>query len=144
MTIYTKATHGTLTHAEADSNMLQIQDLSGDFTATGNIGSATLTTTGNATIGGTLVESSAAIYKENIEDLPNQLANIMKLRPVEYDKIKSGAHEIGLIADEVQEILPELVQTKDGKAESLSYTRMVSVLVKAVQELTEKVEKLSK
>jgi len=35
-------------------------------------------------------------------------------------------------------------QTKDGKAESLSYTRMVSVLVKAVQELTQKVEKLSK
>jgi hypothetical protein len=33
---------------------------------------------------------------------------------------------------------------KDGKADSLNYSRMVSVLVKAVQELTEKVEKLSK
>jgi hypothetical protein len=68
----------------------------------------------------------------------------MKLRPVEYDRINSGNHEVGLIADEVQKVLPQLVSTKDGKPEALNYTRMVSVLVKAVQELTQKVERLSK
>jgi hypothetical protein len=98
----------------------------------------------NVTVAGTLTESSAAIYKENVTPLGEQLDNIMKLRPVEYDRINSGNHEVGLIADEVQKVLPQLVSTKDGKPEALNYTRMVSVLVKAVQELTQKVERLSK
>jgi hypothetical protein len=68
----------------------------------------------------------------------------MLLNPVEYDKKSSGVHEYGLIADEVLEIYPDFVGTKDGKADSLNYSRMVSVLVKAVQELTQKVEMLSK
>ena len=94
----------------------------------------------NVTVAGTLTESSAAIYKENISPLQDQLANIMRLNPVEYDKKSSGAHEYGLIAGEVLEIYPDFVGTKDGKADSLNYSRMVSVLVKAVQELTQKVE----
>ena len=98
----------------------------------------------NVTVAGTLTESSAAIYKENISPLQDQLANIMRLNPVEYDKKSSGAHEYGLIAGEVLEIYPDFVGTKDGKADSLNYSRMVSVLVKAVQELTQKVEMLSK
>ena len=98
----------------------------------------------NVTVAGTLTESSAAIYKENISPLSGQLSNIMLLNPVEYDKKSSGVHEYGLIADEVLEIYPDFVGTKDGKADSLNYSRMVSVLVKAVQELTAKVEGLTK
>jgi len=98
----------------------------------------------NVTVSGTLTESSAAVYKENITPLDGQLANIMQLNPVEYDKKASGVHEYGLIADEVQKVYPDFVGMKDGQADSLNYSRMVSVLVKAVQELTEKVEKLSK
>jgi len=103
----------------------------GDFTAT------------DVTVTGTLTESSAAIYKKNINPLGEQLNNIMQLNPVEYDKKLSGEHEYGLIAEEVQNIYPDFVKTKEGKADSLNYSRMVSVLVKAVQELTEKVNKLS-
>ena len=95
-------------------------------------------------VNGTLTESSAAMYKENIAPIGRQLVNIMRLNPVEYDKKSSGMHEYGLIAEEVQSIYPDFVGMKDGKADSLNYSRMVSVLVKAVQELTEKVEKLSK
>ena len=97
----------------------------------------------DVTVAGTLTESSAAIYKENISPLSGQLSNIMLLNPVEYDKKSSGAHEYGLIADEVQKIYPDFVGMKEGVADSLNYSRMVSVLVKAVQELTKKVEKLS-
>ena len=98
----------------------------------------------DVTVSGTLTETSAAIYKENINPLASQLANVMALRPVEYDKKATGEHEIGLIAGEVEKVLPDFVQMKNGVADSLNYSRMVSVLVKAVQELTEKVEKLSK
>jgi len=113
-----------------------------------SIGQAVETTSNvtfnNVTVSGTLTESSAAVYKENITPLEGQLANIMQLNPVEYDKKASGVHEYGLIADEVQKVYPDFVGMKDGQADSLNYSRMVSVLVKAVQELTEKVEKLSK
>jgi len=113
-----------------------------------SIGQAVATTSNvtfnDVTVTGTLTETSAAIYKENINPLSSQLENIMKLRPVEYDKKATGEHEIGLIADEVEKVLPDFVTQKDGIADSLNYSRMVSVLVKAVQELTEKVEKLSK
>jgi len=98
----------------------------------------------NVTVAGSLTESSAAIYKENISPLQDQLANVMKLNPVEYDKKSNGVHEYGLIAGEVQKVYPDFVATKDGVADSLNYSRMVSVLVKAVQELTAKVEGLTK
>ena len=44
--------------------------------------------------------------KENITDLPSQLANITALRPVEFDYIESegGAHQLGFVAQEVEEI----------------------------------------
>jgi len=127
-------TAGTATASKAlvvDANK-DITLGTGDFTCT------------NCTVTGTLTETSAAVYKENINPLSNQLENIMKLRPVEYDKKATGEHEIGLIADEVEKILPDFVTQKNGIADSLNYSRMVSVLVKAVQELTEKVEELSK
>ena len=89
----------------------------------------------DVTVSGTLTETSAAIYKENINPLASQLANVMALRPVEYDKKATGEHEIGLIAGEVEKVLPDFVQMKNGVADSLNYSRMVSVLVKAVQEL---------
>jgi len=134
--VYTSlgVTAGTATASKAlvvDANK-DITLGTGDFTCT------------NCTVTGTLTETSAAVYKENINPLSSQLENIMKLRPVEYDKKATGEHEIGLIADEVEKVLPDFVTQKDGIADSLNYSRMVSVLVKAVQELTEKVEKLSK
>jgi hypothetical protein len=107
-------------------------------------GTSNNVTFNNVQVNGTLTESSASVYKENISPIGRQLLNIMRLNPVEYDKKSSGDHEYGLIAEEVQKIYPDFVGMKDGKADSLNYSRMVSVLVKAVQELTEKVEKLSK
>jgi hypothetical protein len=47
--------------------------------------------------------------KENITDLPSQLVNIMALRPVEFDYKDGSGHQIGFIAQEVQEIYPDLV-----------------------------------
>jgi hypothetical protein len=133
------ATQLGVTAGTATANKALVVDSSKDL----SLGTGDFTAT-NVTVTGTLTESSAAMYKENITPLEAQLANIMQLNPVEYDKKSSGNHEYGLIADEVQEIYPDFVGMKDGKADSLNYSRMVSVLVKAVQELTEKVNKLSK
>ena len=76
--------------------------------------------------------------KENIVDLPSQLANIMALRPVEFDYIESegGGHQIGFVAQEVQEIYPDLVgEREDGMFTLSDLNKNDARLIKAIQEM---------
>lgn len=75
--------------------------------------------------------------KENIVDLPPQLANIMALRPVEYDYIESegGGHQIGFIAQEVQEVYPDLIgEREDGMFTLSDMNKNDARLIKCIQE----------
>lgn len=81
--------------------------------------------------------------KENIEDLPNQLNNIVSLRPVEFDYKNGIGHQIGFIAQEVQTIYPDLVNADSQGMLNLSgLGKWEARLVKAIQELNAKVEAL--
>jgi hypothetical protein len=76
--------------------------------------------------------------KENIVDLPSQLDNIMALRTVEFDYIESegGGHQIGFIAQEVQEIYPDLVgERTDGMLTLTDLNKNDARLIKAIQEM---------
>jgi len=76
--------------------------------------------------------------KENITELPSQLDNIMALRPVEFDYIESegGGHQIGFIAQEVQEVYPDLVgERSDGMLTLTDLNKNDARLIKAIQEL---------
>jgi hypothetical protein len=96
----------------------------------------------NLYVGGTIYESSAKELKRNIKPIVGALGKVLKLEGVSYEKKDTGKQEIGLIADDVLGIIPEVVSSKDGKAEALHYTRLTAVLVEAVKELTHKVESL--
>ena len=102
------------------------------------------TSTGDLTIAGTLTENSDITLKENIKPLVSQLEIVNKLNPVSYNKIGQKQNEIGFIAQEVEEFLPQLVREDDDGLKSLAYGNMNAVLVKAIQELTAKVEMLEK
>ena len=83
--------------------------------------------------------------KENITDLPNQLTNIIALRPVEFDYIESegGGHQLGFIAQEVEEIYPDLVgERQDGMKTLSSLGKWEARLVKAIQEQNELINDL--
>ena len=81
--------------------------------------------------------------KENIEPLPNQLLNLLSLRPVEFDYKDGSGHQLGFIAQEVQTIYPDLVnETADGLLVLSGLGKWESRLVKAIQELNAKVEAL--
>jgi len=76
--------------------------------------------------------------KENIVDLPSQLANIMALRPVEFDYIASegGGHQTGFIAQEMQTVYSDAVsERKDGMLTVSGWSKTEARLVKAIQEL---------
>jgi hypothetical protein len=90
-----------------------------------------------------VTEGSALRIKKNIKPLENTLDKITKLRGIEFDYKETNKHSIGMIAEEVNEIFPELVtKNKDGEVEAMSYSRMTAVLLEAVKELNQEVKEL--
>jgi len=79
-------------------------------------------------------------FKDNIVDSPYGLAEVMQLRSVAYDM--EGRHEVGLLAQNVEEHMPEFVTTDADGVKKLDYAKMVSVLVKTVQQQQEQIEEL--
>jgi Chaperone of endosialidase len=90
--------------------------------------------------------TSSLKYKTNVQDYTKGLKEVLKLRPVTYNgknQIDNGKTFAGLIAEEVHELgLTEFVQyAEDGSPDALAYQNMVSILVKAIQELNEKLQR---
>lgn len=63
---------------------------------------------------------------------------VKKIRVVEFDWKNSNKHDIGLIAEEIAEIIPEAVWYKNGKIEGLKPLTLIAILVEAVKELGDK------
>jgi hypothetical protein len=89
-------------------------------------------------------ETSTIRSKENVESLDNAEV-VYKLRPVSFDWKTTGKHDIGLIAEETLEHLPEIVQVgADGQAEGIKYSKLTSLLIKAVQDQQHQIEELTR
>ena len=80
--------------------------------------------------------------KENIKTLENSLEKVNQLRGVEFNKIGNNKKSIGVIAQEIEKILPEVVHTDDQGYKSVAYGNITALLIEAVKELQQKVEKL--
>jgi hypothetical protein len=79
---------------------------------------------------------SSRRWKTNIETLPNALQKVQQLRGVSYDLKDSGKHEIGVIAEEVGAVVPEVVTfEKNGTdAQGVDYGRLTALLIEAVKQ----------
>ncbi len=79
---------------------------------------------------------SSRRWKTNIQTLPDALRKVQRLRGVSYDLKANGKHEIGVIAEEVGAVVPEVVTwEKNGKdAQSVDYTRLTALLIEAVKQ----------
>jgi len=88
-----------------------------------------------------ITETSAIRYKENIQSL--DINPILNLRPVTFNWKGTGENDYGLIAEEVNEHLPELVRkNKDGLVEGIKYSKLTALLIKAVQDQQSKIDSL--
>ena len=93
----------------------------------------------------TLVETSARRYKGNIVSLQDQLDNLKKLEPVEFEWKETKKKDFGLIAEDVEKIYPHLVEHDDnGDLIGVKYSKLTTVLVKALQQQQEQIEELKK
>ena len=104
------------------------------------------TTATGVTVTGTLTETSSITLKENVETYTPSLDIINKIRPVKYNrKENKKKKEIGLIAEELAELFPELVERDEkGNPSSVNYSRAVTVLLGGFKELYKEVQELKK
>jgi hypothetical protein len=99
--------------------------------------------------------SSDIRLKENITNIPNAMDKLLQLNGVEYDwtdehiQAHGGEdgyfmrkHDIGLIAQEVEAVLPEIVAENNEGYKAIKYERVVALLVEAVKELNKEVKEL--
>jgi len=102
-------------------------DDAGHFTATGNV-----------------TAYSDITLKENIKTIPNALDKVLNLRGVEFDRIdnEEKPHEIGVIAQEVEKVIPEVVLTHEDGLKSVAYGNLVGLLIESIKELKAEIETL--
>jgi len=98
---------------------------------------------GNAYATGNFISGSDRRWKRNIAPLEGSLGKVLQLQGVSYewrkDEFKdmnfSDGLQIGLIAQEVEAVLPELVNTGDDGYKAVAYDKFTAVLIEAVKEL---------
>lgn len=101
----------------------------------------------NLNVGGdvTAYQSSDRTLKNNIVNITNPLAKLNILNGVTFEwnerSNKTGT-DVGLIAQEVEQVLPEIVTTRDDGTKAIRYEKVVPLLVEAIKELQKKVEQL--
>lgn len=119
---------------------LVARNASGDFTA-GSINCSYLTA--SFTVEALDFNSTSDLnLKTNVNTIENSLDIVNSLRGVSFDWKVNGNKSYGVIAQELEEVLPDLVTTKDNK--SVNYNGLVGVLLQAVKELSAEVEELKK
>jgi len=92
------------------------------------------------------VTYSSRRWKTNIKTIENALEKVEKLRGISFDWKENGEHDIGMIAEEVADVIPEVVGYEENgeDASSLAYGRLVALLVEAVKEQEAKISKLER
>ena len=131
--------------ATLDWNNVQIKTTSGvtvtgDFYATGDV---------------CAYSTSDVSYKENIAPISNPLDKIMSIRGVEFDwnddyvNTRGGVdgyftrkHDVGVIAQEVETVMPEVVGTRPDGTKGVRYEKMVGLLIEAIKDQQQQIEEL--
>jgi hypothetical protein len=99
-------------------------DDAGHFTATGNI-----------------TAYSDITLKENIETIPNALNKVTSVRGITFDrKDQEGLRQTGVIAQEIETILPEAVITDEDGIKSVAYGNLAGLLIEAIKEQQHQIE----
>ena len=130
------------------NNMYLITSLGVGTGASGTIGEI------RATNDITAYYSSDISLKTNIIPIPNALDKVLSVRGVKFDwtesyiKERGGEdpyfvrkHDVGIIAQEIERILPEIVATRDNGIKAVRYEKLIALLIEAIKELNAKIER---
>jgi hypothetical protein len=102
---------------------------------------------GNAILAGTLTQSSDGRLKKNIQPINNASQKIDQIRGVYFnwkDEHHSQNKQIGFVAQEIEEVFPELVNTDSKGFKSVAYANMSAVLAEAIKEQNQRINTLER
>ena len=150
---------GYFAHGGAWKELVDTSSSSGVNLQLNSIGAGTAAsgTTGDirATADVTAYYSSDATLKENVVEIENALDKVKRIRGVEFDWTpeyideKGGEdgyfvrkHDVGVIAQEVEAVLPEVVGTRDNGIKAVRYDRIVALLIEAIKEQQTQIDEL--
>jgi hypothetical protein len=109
-----------------------------NITANGNASFA-----GSITASGNITAYSDINLKENIEVIPNALDKLSAIRGVTFDRTDCDVdRQAGVIAQEVEAVLPEVVTTNEDGIKSVAYGNLVGLLIESIKELKAEVNDL--
>lgn len=117
----------------------------------GNIGIGTDNPTSKLTVQGDILVSGVTTstdfnsasdikFKENIQPIENPIDKILQINGVSFNWKEDGRSSMGVIAQEVEQIFPELVNTAEYK--SVNYNGLIGVLIEVVKELKQEINEL--
>ena len=101
-----------------------------------------ISVSGSITATGDITAYSDARLKTDIETITGALGRVRKLRGVTFSRRETGNRGVGLIAQELASIVPEAVMTHEDGLLSVAYGNLVGVLIEAVKDLADKVDRL--
>jgi hypothetical protein len=99
---------------------------------------------GSITATGDVTAYSDASLKTDVATIAGALDLVRRMRGVRYQRLDTGAAGIGVIAQELREVTPELIAKNDDGLLSVAYGNLVGLLIEAVKELAARVETLEK
>ena len=84
-------------------------------------------------------------YKKNIVQVSNAGDLLKQIRGVRFDWMRDGSHDIGVIAQEVFEVIPEaIVSSMNGSMLTVAYNKIIPLLIETIKDLQSRVETLEK
>jgi len=92
--------------------------------------------------------SSDERLKDNIKKIENPIDKLENINGVEFDWIpmegihENEGHDVGVIAQEVEKVIPEIVETRDNGYKAVKYEKIVPLLIESIKELKDEIEKL--
>ena len=133
----------------ADPTLTLAGDATGSATFT-NLGNATLTVdvssiTGNLGVSGTVTAAdfnttSDISLKQNINVIDSALSKISQLNGYTFNWKNNDKEAVGIMAQEVEQVLPQIVATGEDGYKKVSYDSLIPLLIEAVKELSAKVK----
>ena len=109
--------------------------LSGKFSANGGTLGGSLSVTGSITATGDITAFSDARVKSHIETISEAIYKVKQLRGVSYISKFNMEPRIGVIAQEVERVVPEVVHTHPDGLKSVAYQNLVGLLIEAIKDL---------
>ena len=129
--------HSNRFYIASGANSTEVVRFRRSGTDVGNINNS-----GNLTMNGNVTAYSDITLKKDIEVIPNALDKVLQISGVTYNRIdiEDEPRHSGVIAQEVEKVLPEVVQTNEDGIKSVAYGNMVGLLIEAIKEQQEQID----